>query len=101
MFENFYERFLDHINTSYDLIHPMDENKQVEKFLASLTTCFIKRVIAIEMFHKLKNLTIHELISNLQAFDIHHFIPKKGKVVTDKGKSLALKSTKLVSTRKR
>lgn len=27
MFENFYERFLDHINTSYDLIHPMDENK--------------------------------------------------------------------------
>lgn len=52
------------------------------------------KVTIIEMFHKSKDLKIHKLISDLQGFEIHHLLPKKGKVSTNKGKSFALKSTK-------
>lgn len=74
------------------VIQQMQRTKQ--KVLFGLGTQFKEKITNIDTFYKTKDLKIHKLINDLQDFEINHLVPKKGKAVIDKGKSLALKYSK-------
>lgn len=70
----------------------------MENVLYSLFTWFRENVTIIETFHKTKDLKIYELISDLQDIEIYHLLKK---YTSNKRKSLALKSTKIRSSKEK
>lgn len=78
MFESFYARFSDLVNTQQNLDYPIIEGKQVKKVLISLPPRFREKIIVIEIFQKPGNLKIHKFIDDLQSFKIHYLLSKKG-----------------------
>lgn len=65
-----------------------------EKILTSFAHLFEDKVDTLETFKNLGEFTLNELIDDLQAYEIHHFLLRKGLIVYEKKKIIALKTIK-------
>lgn len=73
---------------------PIDEEKQVKKILSSILFWFHAKTTSLKTYFKLGELTVNDLVGNLQAYEMHHFLPWIGELATDRGKKISLKITK-------
>lgn len=76
-FGKFYVHLSNLLNSSYYLRRHIDEEKQIEKILASYPHRFDDKVTTFETFYKSRNLIITKLFGDLQACKMHHFLSKK------------------------
>lgn len=93
-FEKFYAQFSNIFNCSYNLSIPISKEKHIEKIIDGLIYRFHTKVTILESMYNPGQLTINELVGDLQFFKFHHLLPKQDQINVEKGKSLALKSTK-------
>lgn len=92
-FDKFCARFSNLVNSLCNLARSIEDEKKIEKFLANLPPNFKENVTILE-FYKPDGLKINELIGDLQAYEILHFLSWKLQLASEKGKSIALNSIK-------
>lgn len=56
--------------------------------------------MVIELLYKLGELTIIDLVGDLQVFKLHHLLSRQNQNVTGKGKGISFKTTKGSSANK-
>lgn len=78
----------------FNLDIPIDEVKKIEKVITGLPYRFREKVNILTNFFKACEFKINVLISDLQSYEIHHFLHRKSEIVAEKEKTIALKSTK-------
>lgn len=93
-FDKFCARFSNLVNSLCNLARSIEDEKKIEKFLANLPPNFKENVTILETFYKPDRLKINELIGDLQAYEILHFLSWKLQLASEKGKSIALNSIK-------
>ena len=84
-FDEFYVKFNDIVNSTYNLGGIYDQPKIVRNILRSLTENFRPKVTAITKSKDVDSIPVNELIGSLQSYELDQ--PK-----TSKSKSMALKS---------
>ena len=84
-FDEFYAKFNDIVNSTYDLGEIYDQPKIVRKIFKSLTNDFRPKVTAIIESKDMDSILVNELVGSLQSYKLD--LPK-----TSKSKSIALKS---------
>ena len=87
LFDEFYAKFKDIVNSTFNLGETIPEPKIVRKVLRSLTERFHAKITMIEESKGIDKIPLTELVDNLQTYELG-FI-RIGK--SDKGKSMALK----------
>lgn len=66
------------MNSSYNHGRSIDGEKQLKNILGSLPFCFHAKVIGLKTLFRHDDLTINDLVDDLQTYEIHHFLRKKG-----------------------
>ena len=84
-FDEFYAKFNDIVNSSYNLGEIYDQPKIVRKILRSLIEDFRPKVTAITESKNVDSIPVDELVGSLQSYELD--LPKTSKI-----KSMALKS---------
>ena len=88
LFDEFYAKFKDIVNSTFNLGETIPEPKIVRKVLRSLPERFHAKIIAIEESKDIDKIPLIELVGNLQTYKLELTrIDKMGK-----GKSMALKA---------
>ena len=87
LFDEFYAKFKDIVNSTFNLGETIPEPKIVRKVLRSLTERFHAKITMIEESKGIDKIPLTDLVDNLQTYELG-FI-RIGK--SDKGKSMALK----------
>ena len=88
LFDEFYAKFKDIVNSAFNLGETIPEPKIVRKVLRSLPERFHAKIIAIEESKDIDKIPLIELVGNLQTYKLELTrIDKMGK-----GKSMALKA---------
>ena len=87
-FDEFYAKFKDIVNSSFNLGETILEPKIVRKVLRSLSERFHANIIAIKELKDINKILLTELVGNLQTYELG--LTRIGK--TGKGKSMALKA---------
>ena len=86
-FDEFYAKFKDIVNSTFNLGETVPEPKIVRKVLRSLPERFHAKIIAIEESKDIDQILLTDLVGNLQTYELG--LTKIGKM--GKGKSMALK----------
>ena len=84
-FDEFYTKFNDIVNSTYNLGEIYDQSKIVGKILRSLTENFRPKATAITESKDVNSIPVNELVGSLQSYELD--LPK-----TSKSKSMTLKS---------
>lgn len=92
-FGTLYSRLYNVVNYLQNLGTHTNEEKQIEKINSCLPNHLHAKVIVIESMYKLGKLSITELVSNLQIFELCHLLPKQDQMVVGKEKTIAFKTT--------
>ena len=87
-FDEFYAKFKDIVNSSFNLGETILEPKIVRKVLRSLSERFHAKITAIKELKDINQILLTELVGNLQTYELG--LTRIGK--TGKGKSMALKA---------
>ena len=87
-FDEFYAKFKDIVNSSFNLGETILEPKIVRKVLRSLSERFHAKITAIKELKDINQILLTELVGNLQTYELR--LTRIGK--TDKGKNMALKA---------
>ena len=87
LFDEFYDKLKDIINSIFNLREIIQEAKIVRKVLKSLPARFHAKITAIEESKDIDKIPLTELVGNLQTYELG--LTKIGK--SSKGKSMALK----------
>ena len=88
MFDEFYAKLKDIVNSAFNLGETILESKIVRKVLRSLLERFHAKIMAIEESKDIDKIPLNELVGNLQTYELG--LTRIGK--TGKGKSMALKA---------
>lgn len=72
----FYAWLLNIVGCSYKLDRPINEKIYIEKIIVSLSHQIHAKVIVLESIYKLGELTVNEPVGDLQAFKLHHLLPR-------------------------
>ena len=88
LFEKFYAKLKDIVNSAFNLGETILELKIVRKVLRSLTERFHAKITAIEESKDIDKIPLTELVSNLQTNELG--LTRIGK--SSKGKSMTLKA---------
>ena len=88
MFDKFYAKLKDIVNSAFNLGETIPEPKIVRKVLRSLPERFHAKITAIEESKDIDKIPLTELVGNLQTYELG--LTRIGK--TGKGKSMALKA---------
>ena len=83
-FDEFYAKFNDIVNSTYNLGEIYDQSKIVRKILRSLTKNFRPKVTTITESKDMDSIPVNELVRSLQSYELD--LPK-----ANKSKSIALK----------
>ncbi|XP_038719872.1 uncharacterized protein LOC120012511 [Tripterygium wilfordii] len=81
VFDDFYAKLSDIVNTSFTLGEPIESSKVVRKILISLPKRFTMKVAAIEESKDIDKIKVEELVGSLQTFEASFLKPKKSKGV--------------------
>ena len=87
-FDEFYANLKDIVNSAFNLGEIIPEPKLVRKVLRSLPERFHAKITAIEELKDIDQISLIELVSNLQTYELG--LTRIGKM--GKGKSMALKA---------
>ena len=87
-FDEFYAKFKDIVNSTFNLGETIPERKIVRKVLKSLPERFHAKIIAIEESKDINKIPLTELVGNLQTYELG--LTRIGK--SSKSKSMALKA---------
>ena len=88
MFDEFYAKLKDIVNSAFNLGETILEPKIVRKVLRSLPERFYAKITTIEESKDIDKIPLTELVGNLQTYELG--LTKIGKM--GKGKSMALKA---------
>ena len=88
LFDEFYAKLKDIVNSAFNLGETILEPKIVRKVLRSLPERFYAKITAIEELKDIDNIPLTELVGNLQTYELG--LTRIGKL--SKGKSMALKA---------
>ena len=88
LFDEFYAKLKDIVNSTFNLRETIPEPKIVRKVLRSLPERFHTKITAIEESKDINKIPLTELVGNLQTYELG--LTRIGK--TGKGKSMALKA---------
>ena len=88
MFEDFYAKLKDIVNSAFNFRETIPEPKIVRKVLRFLLKRFHAKITAIEESKDIDKIPLTELVGNLQTYELR--LSRIGK--SDKGKSMALKA---------
>ena len=88
LFDEFYAKLKDIVNSAFNLGETIPEPKIVRKVLRSLPERFHANITAIEESKDIDKIPLTELVGNLQTYELG--LTRIGK--TGKGKSMALKA---------
>ena len=88
MFDEFYAKLKDIVNSALNLGENIPEPKIVRKVLRSLPERFHTKITTIEESKDIDKISLTELVSNLQTYELG--LSRIGK--SGKGKSMALKA---------
>ena len=88
MFEDFYAKLKDIVNSAFNFRETIPEPKIVRKVLRFLLKRFHAKITAIEESKDIDKIPLTELVGNLQTYELG--LSRIGK--SDKGKSMALKA---------
>ena len=88
MFDEFYAKLKDIVNSSFNLEETIPEPKIVRNVLRSLAERFHAKITAIKESKDIDKIPLTELVENLQTYELG--LTRIGK--TGKGKSMALKA---------
>ena len=88
LFDEFYAKLKDIVNSTFNLGEQILEPKVVKKILKSLLERFHAKITAIEDSKDLDSIPLTELIGNLQTYELR--LARLGK--SGKGKNMALKT---------
>ena len=88
MFNEFYAKLKNIVNSAFNLRETIPEPKIVRKVLRSLPERFHAKIIAIEESKDIDKILLTELVGNLQTYELG--LTRIGKL--NKGKSMALKA---------
>ena len=87
-FDEFYAKLEDIVNSAFNFGETIPEPKIVRKVLRSLPERFHAKITAIEELKDIDKISLTELVSNLQTYELG--LTRIGKM--GKGKSMALKA---------
>ena len=87
MFDEFYAKLKDIVNSAFNLRETIPKPKIVRKVLRSLPERFHAKITAIEELKDIDKIPLTELVGNLQTYELG--LTRIGK--TDKGKNVELK----------
>ena len=87
-FDEFYTKLKDIVNSAFNLGKIIPEPKIMRKVLRSLPERFHAKITAIEELKDIDKISLTELVSNLQTYELG--LTRIGK--TGKGKTMALKA---------
>ena len=79
MFDDFYAKLSDIVNSCFTLGEKIPEAKVVGKILGSLPERFQSKVTAIEEAQNVDTLKLDQLVGNLQTYEAHQIFKKKTK----------------------
>ena len=88
LFDEFYAKLKDIVNSAFNLGETILEPKIVRKVLRSLPERFYAKITAIEELKDIDKIPLTELVGNLQTYELG--LTRIGKL--SKGKSMALKA---------
>ena len=88
LFDEFYAKLKDIVNSTFNLRETIPEPKIVRKVLRSLPERFHAKITAIEESKDINKISLTELVGNLQTYELG--LTRIGKM--GKGKSMALKA---------
>ena len=88
MFDEFYAKLKDIVNSAFNLRETIPEPKIVRKVLRSLPERFHAKITAIKESKDIEKIPLIELVGNLQTYELG--LSRIGK--SGKGKSMALKA---------
>ena len=88
MFDEFYAKLKDIVNSAFNLGKTISKPKIVRKVLRSLPERFRAKITAIEELKDIDKIPLTEMVGNLQTYKLG--LARIGK--TGKGKSMALKA---------
>ena len=88
MFDKFYAKLKDIVNSAFNLGETIPEPKIIRKVLRSLSERFHAKITAIEESKDINKIPLIELIGNLQTYELR--LSRIGKL--GKGKSMAFKA---------
>ena len=88
LFDEFYAKLKDIVNSAFNLGESILEPKIVRKVLRSLPERFYAKITAIEELKDIDKIPLTELVGNLQTYELG--LTRIGKL--SKGKSMALKA---------
>ena len=88
MFDEFYVKLKDIVNSTFNLGETIPEPKIVRKVLRFLPKRFLAKIIAIEKSKDIDKIPLTELVGNLQTYELG--LTRIGK--SSKSKSVALKA---------
>ena len=89
MFDEFYARISDIVNSCLNLGDKIPEDRVVKKILRCLPKRFIPKVTVLNSLGNLNTLKLKELVGDLQTYELDMF-PKDNKT-KDKGVALKVK----------
>ena len=87
IFDEFYAKLMDIVNSAFNLGESIAESKIVKKILRSLPERFHVKITAIEEVKDIDQLPLTKLVGNLQTYEMRLGLMRKG----GKCKNLALK----------
>ena len=87
MFDEFYTKLKDIVNSAFNLRETIPEPKIVRKMLRSLPERFLAKITTIEESKDINQILLTELVGNLQTYELG--LSRIGK--SGKGNSMALK----------
>ena len=88
MFDEFYTKLKDIVNSAFNLGETIPKTKVVRKVLRSLPERFHAKITAIEESKDIDSIPLMKLVGNLQTYDLGLTRIEKG----SKSKSMALKA---------
>lgn len=94
MFNKVHTYFSIIMNYTYNIKRPISKEKQIEKFIISLPNHFHANATIIESMCKLGEVSVKQLVSDLQVFKHYHLLLKHGQIDVEKGKKISLKTIK-------
>ena len=80
-FDEFNSKLSHIVNLSFNLGEPIPDHKVVKKTLRSLPKRFHLKVVAIKEHTNFNQLTVDELVGNIQTFEANHCSNKKSKCI--------------------
>ena len=78
-FGELYEKFMDIVNSRFNLDEPIPNSKVVRKILRYLSERFRGNVTTIEEFKNVDSLKVDEFVGSLQTFEMTLGSPRKSK----------------------